>query len=234
MDQSAGVPVKCQFGSLIRESEVCVICGIRPAETGEHIPPKGLFTERPQAYLVVPACKPCNEGTKLDDEYFRQVLSACSWTEEAHKVWKEKVASKFPQFPATQAGLRDSLDTMPVAIPNLGEIALRALRVKASRVDRVAEKMVRGLHWFHTGQILDADTEILVRFLNIADVQVVLDDPDYHEVIDKCMMGVYRHPDVIRTFFYNFALGPTNSLWHLFFYRQNAMAVLTGPLPAED
>ena len=65
-----------QFGKIIRRSVVCVLCSARPADTKEHIPPKGFFLKMPREYLAVPACRECNGSTKLEDEYLRHFLVA--------------------------------------------------------------------------------------------------------------------------------------------------------------
>jgi len=221
--------MKCQFGNIVRESDVCVICGERPAVTGEHIPPRALFLKQPSPFLVVPACRECNEGTKLDDDHLRQFLAACSWTPEGLAVWKEKVAIKFPDFPATQAGLRESIDSVTASVPSLGDVRVSVLLTKATRIDRVVHKMARGLHWFHTGEILALDVPMSTRFFNLIELKALFDDPDGVAALSACGAGVYRDPEVIRSFYYSAAIEPPNSVWNFFFYRQNAITVFVGP-----
>lgn len=51
------------------KSPVCVLCaGRNPTETTDHIPPKSIFSlkMRPRG-LEFPACRACNQGSKLDD-----------------------------------------------------------------------------------------------------------------------------------------------------------------------
>jgi len=200
--------MKAQFGSVTRESDVCVLCGQRPATTGEHIPPRSLFIKRPEQYLVVPACEECNQSTKLDDEYLRQVMSASSWTPEGLEVWSRKVAAKFNDYPATKAGLRNQLDEIPIELPNLGEVPVRVLLADEERINRVARKMVRGLYWFHTGELLGQDVPISLQMLNNVQVYELLNSPEQMEVLRKTAMGVYRDPEVSRTFFYQAAVSP--------------------------
>lgn len=59
------------------KSETCVICGVRLAETVDHVPPKGFFRGVVNAQLrTVPACRTCNNGASSDDEDVRFFISA--------------------------------------------------------------------------------------------------------------------------------------------------------------
>ena len=219
--------MRTQFGSVTRDSDICVICGQRSATTKEHIPPKGIFLERPEQFLTVPSCPQCNHDTKLDDEYFRQVLSAASFTDEGQAVWKQKVAVKFPETPATQAGLRSQLIRFPVDAPGLGSVEVPALLAKANRINTVVDKMVRGLYWFHSANLLPPEIPVQVGMLNVTELAEYFDDPERLRVFRKAQLGLYRDPEVMRTFFYNGAIGPEGSMWYLFFYRQNALIAWT-------
>src|SRR5262245_19960527 len=109
--------MRTQFGKDIRESDVCVLCGERPATTKEHIPPKSIFRKSPPDDVSVPACERCNNSTKLEDEYLRQVTTGASFTEEGREVWRQKVRPKLPLFPKTRAGLQKGLAAGTVTIP---------------------------------------------------------------------------------------------------------------------
>ena len=45
------------------KSSICVICGIRPATTVEHVPPKGFFKGYSGELRTVPACTTCNNSS---------------------------------------------------------------------------------------------------------------------------------------------------------------------------
>lgn len=69
------------------KSETCVICGVRIAETVDHVPPKGFFRGVENAQLrTVPACHTCNNGASSDDEDVRFFISA--------QIGKQNPASK--------------------------------------------------------------------------------------------------------------------------------------------
>jgi len=69
------------------KSDICVICGVRPAETVDHVPPKGFFKGAVNAQLrTAPACWECNNGASSDDEVVRFFISA--------QIGKQNFASK--------------------------------------------------------------------------------------------------------------------------------------------
>jgi len=162
--------VKTQFGKVIRESEICVLCGKRKATTKEHIPPQGLFIALPGEYLAVPACEECNASMKLDDEYLCQVMSAPSHSKSGIEVWREKVAPKLPLCPKTRAGLRNGLSVDNLNVQLFGEVCLPTLRIDRNRASTSLRKLVAGLYWFHTREMLEPGIQLDVFFLNVAEL----------------------------------------------------------------
>ena len=84
------------------KSETCVICGVRTAETVDHVPPKGFFKGVTNAQLrTVPACWVCNNGASSDDEDMRFYISTqigkqnpaskVLWDDGAYKTIKRKI-----------------------------------------------------------------------------------------------------------------------------------------------
>src|SRR6516162_4089252 len=59
------------------KNQECVFCRNQCLSTRDHVPPKGLFAEpRPQNLITVPACRKCNEGANLDDEFMQRFAMA--------------------------------------------------------------------------------------------------------------------------------------------------------------
>jgi hypothetical protein len=220
--------MRTQFGKVIRDSDVCVLCGERPATSKEHIPPKSIFLESPKEYLSVPACDKCNNSTKLEDEYLRQVMAGAGWTEEALKVWRQKVKPKFLDHTGTRIGLRNSLARGSIAVPNVGRVNVDILKADAARIQTSVRKMVWGLYWFHTGRIRPPGETFEVFMLNVAQVTPYLRDSENARTIAQTGVGVYRDALVCRSFFYRAGITPENSLWYFVFYRQNVLIAYTG------
>jgi hypothetical protein len=228
-------PMRTQFGNVIRDSDVCVLCGERPATSKEHIPPQSIFLEKPREYLCVPACDECNQSTKLEDDYLRQVMAGSAWTDEGLDVWRKKVKPKFRQFPATRIGLKNNLTTGSIMIPSVGPIKVDILKADAARIQTSVRKMVQGLYWFHSGRLGPPGDTFYVDMLNVAQVDSYLRDPVYARVVAQTGIGVYQDARVVRSFFYRGGITPENSLWYFAFYRQNILIAYTGtePLPEQ-
>jgi len=217
--------VKTQFGKLILESKVCVLCGEQPPSTKEHIPPRGLFLTLPREYLAVPSCDLCNNSTKLDDEYLRQVMSAAALSQTGMDVWRNKVAPKLSSHPKTRAGLRDRLSVASLTVPSLGKVSLPTMSIDRKRMNTSLRKLVSGLYWFHSGTVLPSDTQLKVIFVSVAELPSHFEDAEKIAIFRKTKPGVYTDPEVMKTFFYYFAIAGANSLWYFFFYKQNVFIV---------
>ena len=146
------------------KSSVCVICGLRPATTHDHVPPKGLFKGLGAALITVPACTVCNNGASSDDEDMRFFISmqvgkqtpgsARLWDEGARKSVRRKTALR-NQVLSTARDVQ--------AIGEDGKAVVRlAVEVPARVYDSVFGRTTRGLYFFHTGQILAPQTRITV------------------------------------------------------------------------
>jgi len=218
--------VTTQFGKVVRESNICVLCGERPATTKEHIPPAALFITLPLEYLLVPACGRCNGSTKLDDEHLLQVMTAASPGGHGMDVWKTKVAPKLKKRPKTRAGLRNRLVTLPTYVEPWGTLSLPGMLVERARIHTSVRKLVFGLYWFHTGNLLPQDAQISVRMVNVAELPAHFDDPERMRLFQQTRRGVYKDPEVMNTFFYHAAISGTSSLWYFFFYKQNVLIAL--------
>lgn len=220
--------MKAQFGKTVRESNVCVLCGERPATTAEHVPPKSLFLALPSPYLTVPACMLCNNSTKLEDEYLRETMSGTSLVGQGLKVWSEKVKPKLKTHPKTLSRLAKGA-AIRLVETHLGQLSMPTLAIDANRVTKSVVKMARGLYWFHTGALMAPDLDFTVGLFDAARWPAYADAPESRNLLAMTTMGVYRDPEVMKTFFYTYAtLGP-GSLWYFFFYKQNVIVVVALP-----
>jgi hypothetical protein len=219
--------LRTHFGDITRESDTCVICGEREATTREHIPPQALFIEKPLEYLVVPCCEVCNNSTKLDDDYLRQTMSATALVGQGRNVWKNKVVPKFRNFPKTQAGLREKTSIRKIEVEEFGKLTFPVLMIDSERFNRSIHKMVYGLYWFHTSQILVADANLAVNLIDAVHGPKFFQNPEVSALTNKTEMGVYQDPEVMKTFFYTSLIYNDTSIWFFFFYKQSAAVAMT-------
>ncbi|MGB4225140.1 MAG: hypothetical protein WBJ68_00510 [Candidatus Dechloromonas phosphoritropha] len=150
------------------KSDICVICGVRPAETVDHVPPKGFFKGVVNAQLrTVPACSVCNNGASSDDEDVRFFISA--------QIGKQNSASKQMWEAGARKTILRKTKLREAFVATAGEVTVVesdgthttkiAFRVPVSTYQRVFERTTRGLYFFHTGRILPAAAPVSVTML---------------------------------------------------------------------
>jgi hypothetical protein len=130
----------------------CAYCGKKRSVTADHIPPKNLFpSPRASNLITVPCCEPCFKGWSKDDEYFRAViLSSAKVSEEppAQSVMESLLRSvgRSPGFAKLLINRIEEVEIVTEAGIYLGRDT--ALRLEVERIDRVTERIIRGL-FFH-------------------------------------------------------------------------------------
>jgi len=148
--------------------KACFCCG-EPATTAEHVPPKCLFPRpRPTDLITVPACRDCNSGSKLDDEYFRLLItSATSDSEPAAALLGDRILPKANTKPALINSHVRSMRSVAVYSTSGLFVKVRpAFQFNRSRMQRVINKIVRGLFYHETRRRLLPDTKIDEVLLN--------------------------------------------------------------------
>lgn len=150
------------------KSNVCVICGVRPAETVDHVPPKCFFKGVEDAQLrTVPACSICNNGASSDDEDVRFYISA--------QIGKQNPASAALWDGGAYRTINRKLKLRQSFLANAREVQVReedgsttnrlSFHVPISTYQRVFERTTRGLYFFHTGLILPAGIPVSATML---------------------------------------------------------------------
>ncbi len=141
----------------------CVYCGRVRKLTRDHVPPRALFPPpRPGNLITVPACSPCNDSFKKDDEYFLLFALTQATLDPA---WEEFARGKFAKRgPGLRRELRASIRQVDLTTPaGLHVARVEALAYKRPRVNRVLERIVRGLTWhYYQARLLD-DVTFTIR-----------------------------------------------------------------------
>jgi len=148
--------------------DACIYCDRTDDLTRDHIPPKCIFpAPRSSDLITVPACRPCNKSYEKDDEYFRVAVTIPG--EHQHdasgqKVWKEGVIKGTMRRSARLKNqIVESIRTLDMRSPAglyLGSV--QTVRMNRARLDRVAKRIVTGLHWHHFGKVPAADVDMTV------------------------------------------------------------------------
>lgn len=102
------------------KSPICVICGVRPATTVEHVPPRGFFKGMPGQFRTVPACSICNNGSSQDDEALRNYISAQvgKQTEGAKNLWEKGAHKSLKRSTKLRSELLSTLQEIEVVNEN--------------------------------------------------------------------------------------------------------------------
>ena len=82
-----------------QEEQSCYLCG-GIADTRDHVPPRGIFSEpRPSDLITVPCCGKCNNQFSTEDEWFRTLIGMHANLGDTAKQVTEKIAKKAAKSP---------------------------------------------------------------------------------------------------------------------------------------
>jgi len=151
---------------------ICPLCGKKTAQHNgkkyiscEDIPPKCVFIDRndKRGLIKVPSCDGCNNKTSAQDEKFKYQLSlllgldtdqkkqfwnSCRKTLKSKPVWREAVLKNTSSL------------LMPYGKGHGHPVKMDVLPVRT-----VVTKIIRGLHWYLTGEIIPPDVKPSIRIL---------------------------------------------------------------------
>jgi hypothetical protein len=198
-----------------------VYCGKETERSGrnrEHFIPRGLWDgPRPNRTLTVPAHKTCNGDFAVDDEFFRDVVVAMQGADKhpvARKLIDGKVTRSYERRPHLLAahlrnfGMRE---TMTSSGMYLG--AKPVFEVEMDRLQRVLNKICRGLFYAHTDRPL-AETHVVQSF-TVNDEKL---DDNLWFIISNLPPAVDFGDTVFRYRYYLGTQDANNSYWLLMFY----------------
>ena len=188
----------------------CVYCGQEATRlTRDHVPPKCLFLRPRPQLITVPACHACNDSFKLDDEYFRvAVTSEAAYRDEAATaLWSDRIA------PRMGPGLRRTLlATMrPAQVRTPAGLVIEngtAIAYDKRRIDRVIERIVRGLLWHHYRSRPAAVRFEISYKPDLRPIQELLGGISFNSIGETAFR--YRHSLTMED--------PNSSVWGLQFY----------------
>jgi hypothetical protein len=190
----------------------CYFCG-EPATSRDHVVPSCFFPSGSTARRIkVPACHEHNNLLAEDEEYFRTILTAGIWNPSpvVRDVIDQRVKPSFqsgnPQILRT---LQSATKDFYLPTPN-GFVRSGILTLDDERMDRVAEKIVRGLH-FH-----------LTRRLMPAEVKWSFHWQPKDALMDLAMKGrvINVDPEVFTCRYQMTQEPPFASIWWMGFYRK--------------
>lgn len=219
----------------------CVYCGRKRLITKDHIPPKSIFSKpRPTNLITVPSCTEChgeNKQVSQDDEYFRLALTIREDTGQ-HPDVKQILSTVLRSLARPdKLGFTRSLlhNIRPVNVFTPSGLFLgrkSAYDVNLARLDRVAERITKGLFFHERGYRLPDSYG--VEAFSESGLQ------DMREVDKQALQATILQPLLSNTpktignrvFTYWVASSDTDAnitAWLLLFYEQVAFLCLTAP-----
>jgi hypothetical protein len=200
---------------------VCPFCGKQALLTRDHAPPSGIFlSPKPNNLITVRTCRACNEGTKLDDEYFRLCLAPAPNPSPAQwQLWNTKIiGSTLTHSPKLRANLVQLMDAVqeqnkriPLVFndgtPLTAEQAAHTIGLDKHRIDSVIDKVVRCLYYRFAGSVLPRQI--------VTDVSMEYPGHYEHQLAEPCgTIGTHRE----FIFWYDRSSVVLGSYWLLWFY----------------
>ncbi len=174
----------------------CIYCCKSDADTRDHVPPKLLLRKPyPSNLWTVPACGLCNEAFSLDEEYFRNmVIGIFCHTAEADELFDGSISRSFERRAHLEDVFWNSLDV---------DDGRPFVEIEQGRFDRIANKIIRGLHYLESGSMLPLNAHVSPSFSEI----------QTSDTLDAVNGAVYND-----TFAPDFSFRHNSYCWQLVFY----------------
>ena len=198
------------------QKDVCYICCKPGADDRDHVIPSSFFNKpRPADLLTFPAHHKCH--SKMDEEYFR-VLAAGQGPEDnksATDLWKGKIFRSVKRNMPLKDLIRSSmLDNVPlISEGGIYMGSTPAIRFDHNTIDPMIKKIVRGLYFQKTEELLCSNTEFSWEIVN--------EEPTgpMRQVLEGSQRGLH-YTDVFES---AFAIveeaGLEVTVWWLLFYK---------------
>ena len=138
----------------------CAICGIKTANTSDHIPPKGLYPKPRDNDInlnTVPACMDCNGGGSEDDEVFKLVVGIDTGEHQAQPDRQiESLAATIGNNQRLANSVFGSAKIVPPRSAVIGGESVVEIAFDRLAYERVVVRIVKGLHWMERKSSQDA------------------------------------------------------------------------------
>lgn len=144
----------------------CAYCSEIHPITDDHIPPKNLFPKpRASNLITVPCCEACRAGWSKDDEYFRVAILSSA------RVAEEELSQGAIDSLCRSLGRIEQRGFAKNIMSSIEEINIfaksgiylgkeTAFNFDANRIDRVTQRILRGLFFHEKGYPLPSEYEV--------------------------------------------------------------------------
>lgn len=221
---------KAGAASMTKRSSLCAYCGKEARTTGDHVPPRSLLppgqVPRGVELIKVPACSTCHLSFGKDDEYFGTVLAMrkdISEHPEGQKLLPKlfRGISRARARPLNMAIFKTMARVELTTPQGLWAGTAPTFKPDWARLDRTADRMVRGLYFHEFGSPIPASHRVMARI----DVGLVASQ----DVIDRVFSKATVRTVWPGVFAYAFAATDdrVGTAWTLVFYGSAAFVGIT-------
>ena len=165
----------------------CYLCGKEGACSRDHVPPKSLFPKEVRKIikknlLTLPAHSSCNNSFHQDDELFRNLIIAHSYTtEQGRLAWDNIVVPSFKKNPGARIELLKRFERRFIKDELLGAyVYTGVLKWEGSFIRKQIERINRGLYFHKFKQPLALNIPISYRLY------------DNINILSKIIQGFYE------------------------------------------
>ena len=207
----------------------CCYCGLRVAETRDHVPPRAVFLRPlPGNMVTVPACRHCNRRFGVLDEEIRVNLSIVMQVETpaTSRFWQQHALPTIRRKRRMRNAIVASMRKVQVTTPgglHLGDVTVSPW--DREHHNAFFERVARGLYFHHFGEILGHSVGVMVRRGGIYDDGFRALAEGLNKYCAQGSIGgdqfIYRYGRADDA--------PTASVWFMAFHRSYLVAVLTEP-----
>ena len=149
-----------------RKNCKCVYCQLNPGNTKDHVPPKLIFAKpRPSNLITVNCCLDCNKTFGPDDEYLRAYIALRANCQEKNKRQVSKKALRaFNRSPAFESQFFNDIRFAERVRADLSVEFIPQTKFDEDRLERIMQRIVRGIIWDHSEILLPLNSHWCVLF----------------------------------------------------------------------
>lgn len=143
----------------IRRAKICYLCGLRGADSTEHVLSRCLYPDPkklPCDVLTLPAHRTCNQSTAKDEEAFRDLISpSLALGNAGHALWNQTWRGLHrPQAARYKTAYYRGIVTRTEIDDRGKRVIVHFASLAPDRVHRVLKKIVSGLFTAMTGELM--------------------------------------------------------------------------------
>ncbi|MDX2215705.1 MAG: hypothetical protein SFY66_20755 [Oculatellaceae cyanobacterium bins.114] len=199
----------------------CAYCAETRPLTNDHIPPRNLFPQpRSSNLITVPCCETCQAGWSKDDEYFRAAILSSAKVSETPLAQGAidslvRSVSRQKQRGFSRTILKSIKEVEIVTKTGIFLGKEPAFQLDIERIDRVAQRIIRGLFFHEKGYAVPAGYEVFTSIQQFG-LEPILEQltevhfPQLHIVQDGIFSYTFKETEE----------DPNSIIWLLLFYKE--------------